>query len=53
MARLTEPEDHLSQKDETKTRRTLQDHRGSRPTNLPTTTTDLMEDSQRLPCNTP
>ena len=50
---LDSPEDHLSQKDETETRRTLQDHRSSRPTNLLITTTNLMENSQCLPCNTP
>ena len=51
MARLTELEDHLSQKDEAKKRRSLRYHRGSWPCHLPTKASNHLEDSQHLSCN--
>ena len=37
----------ISQEDETETRRTLQNHRSSRPIDIPITTTDLMEKDRK------
>ena len=51
MARLEEPEDDLSQEDETKTRRAFHNHRSSWSSDILTKTTELMANPRRLPCS--
>ena len=51
MVRLTELEDNLSQEDETETRRTLHNHRRSRPNHILIKTSDYLANPQRFPCD--
>ena len=51
LVRLKKPEDHLSQKDETKTRRSLCDYQSNGPGNLQGPTSGILANTRCLPCS--